>query len=87
MVRAHGNSIDLNKELKFKKLLGEKTIENQISYALNYVDQSSLCYGFQEDASCVLSTLTHVAGVVRLADVESKRVFARNCLVRSKSNM
>lgn len=83
VVRAHGNSVDLNKEFGFKKLLGDKTIENQILYALNYVDQSTLCFGFEDDANCVPSMLTHVAGVVRLANVESKRLFAHNCLVVS----
>ena len=83
VVRAHGNSVDLNNEFGFTKLLGERTIENQILYALNYVDQSSLCFGFEDDANCVPSMLTHVAGVLRLANVESKRLFAHNCLVVS----
>ena len=83
VARAHGNSVDLNKEFGFKKLLGDRTIENQILFALNYVDQSSLCFGFEDDANCVPSMLTHVAGVVRLANVESKRLFAHNCLVVS----
>ena len=44
VVRAHGNSVDLNKEFGFKKLLGDRTIENQILFAPNYVDQSSLLW-------------------------------------------
>ena len=83
VVRAHGNSVDLNKDLGFKKLLGEKRIENQVVYALNYLDQSSLCFGFEDDDNCVLSMLTDVTGVLRLADIESKRVFAHKCLVLS----
>ena len=83
VVRVHWNSIDLNKEFGFKKLFGDRTIENQILYALNYVDQSSLCFGFEDDANCVPSMLTHVGGVVRPANVESKRLFAYNCLVVS----
>ena len=83
MVRAHGNRFDLNKELRFKKLLGEKTFKNQISYALNYVDLSSLCFGLQDEAGYVFSMLTHVASVACLTDVESKWVFAHNCLVLS----
>ena len=83
VLRVHRTSIDLNKELRFKKLLGEKTIENQILDALNYVDQSSLWFGFQDDANCVFFMLPYVAGVLRLADVESKRMFTQNCLVLS----
>ena len=44
-------------------------IENQILFALNYVDQSSLCFGFKDDANCVPSMVTHVAGVVRLSNM------------------
>ena len=84
VVRAHGNSVDLNKELGFKKLLGGSTIENQILHALTYVDQSSICFGFQDDDNCVLAMATHVTGVLRQLQpdgVESKRVFAHNCQV------
>ncbi len=83
VVRAHGSSVDLNKDLGFKKLLGEKTIDDQVLDALNYADKSSLCCGFQDDDNCVLTMSTYVTGVLRLADVESKRVFAENCLVLS----
>ena len=86
--KSHCSTVDLKNNLKFDNMFKDTPIEEQILLAMNYIDQSSLCFGFQDDDDCVLTTLPHVTGILQeLYPVEnqSKRVFAHNCLVLSGS--
>ncbi|KAL9967256.1 hypothetical protein ACROYT_G025450 [Oculina patagonica] len=89
IVRAHGCSVNLKKGFGLERLLDDMTVEKQILLAVQFIENSSICFGFElkEDQN-VMTILPHVSGVMSLIDdddLKQKTVFAENCLVLAGS--
>ena len=84
IVRAHGCSVNLKKGFGLERLLEDVPVEKQILLALQFIENSSLCFGFKlEEDQNVMTLLPHVNGVIgEINDnLRRKTVFAENCLV------
>ena len=80
-VKSHGCSVDLKKDCGLEGILNSMPVEKQILLAVNYIENSSLCFGFRlEEGENVMALQPHVNGVLREhGGSECQTVFAENC--------
>ena len=82
-VKSHGCSVDLKKDCGLEGILNSMPVEKQIVLAVNYRENSYLCFGFRlEEDENVMALLPNINGVLREHDGrECQTVFAENCQV------
>ena len=57
IVRAHGCSVNLKKGFGLERLLEDVPVEKQILLALQFIENSSLCFGFKLEEDQNVMTL------------------------------